>query len=74
LKRIPTAFEFLVAAAMSGIGLFLLIDGSSNTSNGGAVSLIGGAFLLVFSLMLIGSFVKSAIRQRRLLKEHFGPR
>ena len=73
MNRIPTAFEFLVAAAMSGIGLLLLIDGTANKSSTAGMSLIGGAFLLVFSIMFVVSFVKSAIRHRQLLKEHFRP-
>jgi hypothetical protein len=73
VNRIPTAFDFFVAATMSGLGLFLLIEGSSNKSNSEGMSLVGGAFLLVFSVTYLASFVKSAIRQRRLLKEHFRP-
>jgi hypothetical protein len=73
VNRIPTAFEFLVAAVMSGIGLSLLVEGSSNKSSAEAMNVGGGAFLLVFSAMFLGILVKSAIRRRRLLKEHLRP-
>ena len=73
MNRIPTAFEFIVAATISGLGIVMLSDGSSNRHGLEAVDVICGAFLLVFGAAIVVSMLKSAIRHRRLLKEHFDP-
>jgi len=68
MRRISTAFEIILSAALLVLGLFMLYEGSSNKSTSMPAILIGGAVCFTVGVMTLFSAVRSILWHRRMVR------
>jgi hypothetical protein len=68
MRRISTAFEIILSAALLVLGLFMLYEGSSNKSTSATAILIGGAVCFTVGVMTLFSAVRSILWHRRMVR------
>ena len=72
MRRISTLFEAILSATLLILGLYLLLEGSSNRSSSEAAILIFGAVCFALGVMTLVSAVRSILWHRHMLR-HSGP-
>lgn len=68
MRRIWTLFEAILSATLLILGLYLLLEGSSNRSSGEAALLICGAVCSVLGVMTRVSAIRSIFWHRYMLR------
>jgi hypothetical protein len=68
MRRISTAFEILLSAALLVLGLFMLQEGISSKSTSTPAILIGGAVFFTVGAMTLTSAVRSILWHRRMVR------
>ena len=72
MRKISTLFEVILSATLLILGLYLLLEGSSNRSSGEAAILICGAVCCALGVMTLVSAIRSILWHRFMLR-HSSP-
>ena len=68
MRRISATVEILISAALLGLGLYLLDNGTLNRAANESAILISAAVCLALSLMTLIAAVRSMLWHRHMLK------
>ena len=68
MNRMTTILEVVASAALLIAGFYWLYDGSQNKTASGPIAVVGGAFCLAVSVVMLVSAAKSILWHRQALK------
>lgn len=68
MRRVSTSFELTISATLLVLGLYMVYQGSLNSSPNDAVILLGGAVCFSLSLVALGFAVPSILWHREMLR------